>query len=690
MNKWLTTGSSSSFGSNWEPYETTGVHRAHQNPNPNSNHGGARGGGGGKRSVVRSDMGRPSQQPPVPNVRPVSANPPNTVKIPEGYNNLNKGQRTVVESVLSGHSTFFSGPAGSGKSHVVSSIMTLNEEAQVCDRRNIVLTATTGIASCAIGGCTIHSFAGVGLAKGRAEEIVGRASSNRFTKKRWQDCDVLLIDEISMMAASFMEILDHVGRRTRRNNRPFGGIQLVLCGDFFQLPPVDLSSGFAFQAKIWGEAIKVSVLLVEVFRQGGDGVLLDILNEARVGELSDKSIGLLRLHCAGSRDKMRGQKDQDGDGANIKPTLLESRNTNVDSANKREMGKLPGKAVLYRALDNAITPQHQGQLERNSPAATELTLKIGAQVILLKNVDPSFGLVNGARGVIVDFRDVPQSERSEIPRQFREMKMPYVQFKNVRVGGDGGDGELKLILPHEWTTTVGHEVVSSRFQVPLKAAWSLSVHKSQGMTIPHLAVNLAGIFEFGQAYVALSRATMLDQMILLAFDPKAFKAHPKVKQFYCLLEGKTPTLLPTNNLNLNTNTVQKSTSEAYSTSNNRPYGHGSTQLGKRSHTNNLTPPHHGTTPEQMRRAEENRRRALSIRTKDSSRVELFHSSGAHGSGGSQQVPSRNQLTPEQKTRMEENRNRARAIRARKAQQQQQSSTGIIAPSSQSSEVLDLT
>jgi len=179
---------------------------------------------------------------------------------------------------------------------------------------------------------------------------------------------------------------------------------------------------------------------------------------------------------------------------------------------------------------------------------------------------------------------------------------------------------------------------------------------------------------------------MLDQMILLAFDPKAFKAHPKVKQFYCLLEGKTPALLPTNNLNLNTNTVQKSISEgAYPTSSNRPY----TQLGKRSYTNNLTPPHHGATPEQMRRAEENRRRALSIRTKDSSRVELFHSLGANGSGGSQQVSSQNQLTPEQKTRMEENRNRARAIRARKAQEQQ-SSTGIIAPTSQSSEVFDLT
>jgi len=175
---------------------------------------------------------------------------------------------------------------------------------------------------------------------------------------------------------------------------------------------------------------------------------------------------------------------------------------------------------------------------------------------------------------------------------------------------------------------------------------------------------------------------MLDQMILLAFDPKAFKAHPKVKQFYCLLEGKTPALLPTNNLNLNTNTVQKSISEAYPTSSNRPYD-------KRSYTNNLTPPHHGATPEQMRRAEENRRRALSIRTKDSSRVELFHSSVANGSGRSQQVSSQNQLTSEQKTRMEENRNRARAIRARKAQEQQ-SSTEIIAPTNQSSEVFDLT
>mmetsp|Transcript_17812 Transcript_17812/g.40459 ORF Transcript_17812/g.40459 Transcript_17812/m.40459 type:complete len:516 (-) Transcript_17812:678-2225(-) len=503
MERWITSHHSASsssapasFGNNWENYETTSVHRAHLNPNPNSNRGGD---GVGTKTVSRGGK-KPSQKHSLPaanlpNVRPISANPPNTVKIPTGYNNLNDGQRTVVESVLSGHSTFFSGPAGSGKSHVVSSIMQLNEEGQVCTKRNIVLTATTGIASCAIGGCTIHSFAGVGLAKGKLEEIVGRASSNRFTKQRWKECDVLVIDEISMMAASFMEILDHVSRRTRSRNQPFGGIQLVLCGDFFQLPPVNLSSGFAFQAKIWGDAIKCSVLLTQVFRQGGDGVLLDILNEARIGELSEKSVRLLRSHCVGTREKNRGQKEQVGDGANIKPTLLESRNTNVDSANQREMEKLQGEAVEYIAEDTAVTPQHQNQMERNSPVATKISLKVGAQVILLKNIEASSGLVNGARGVIVDFRSVPLSERSEMPQKFQKMKMPYVQFQNVRVGGDGGDGELKLILPAEWATTLGQEVISSRIQVPLKAAWSLSVHKSQGMTIPHLAVNLAGVFE---------------------------------------------------------------------------------------------------------------------------------------------------------------------------------------------------
>lgn len=348
-------------------------------------------------------------------IKSISSPPPITVHLPpELRSTLCTEQCTVVESILSGHSTFFSGPAGSGKSHVLNTLLKANSlglGGKNDNPRKIVVTATTGVSACNIGGITIHSFAGVGAGTASSGEMVKRVMGNEYTKTRWREVDVLVIDEVSMMASSFLDKLDFVAQRARNDRRPFGGVQLVVCGDFFQLPPVELKKdGFAFEAKCWSEVIKCSVLLTKVFRQKGDTTLMSILDEARVGELSVKSAEVLRRHgtlpsaaFGGSGDELKEREER------IIPTLLECRNKDVDMANEREMAKLQGEIHTFTSRDRAISEAHKAQL-KHCQAPAQLDLKVGAQVILLKNIDLEKGLANGSRGVVVRFQP-PKSDR---------------------------------------------------------------------------------------------------------------------------------------------------------------------------------------------------------------------------------------------------------------------------------------
>lgn len=296
--------------------------------------------------------------------------PPITVTLPTNIRStLNAEQCKVVESILSGHSTFFTGPAGSGKSHVLSTLLKANEEGigsamNKGKPRKIIVTATTGVAACNVGGVTIHSFAGVGAGNASAAEIAKRVMGNEYTKGRWREVDVLVIDEISMLAGSFLDKLSFVASRVRNDRRPFGGVQLVVCGDFFQLPPVELSKeGFAFEAKCWSEVITCSVLLKQVFRQQGDVTLMNILDEARVGELSSQSAEVLRRHGTLPATAFGSTRTIDDTNEKIIPTLLECRNREVDKANEREMHKLPGEIHSYKSRDKAVNETMKAQLK---------------------------------------------------------------------------------------------------------------------------------------------------------------------------------------------------------------------------------------------------------------------------------------------------------------------------------------
>ena len=464
-------------------------------------------------------------------------------------------------------------------------------QAKVAPKRRMVVTATTGIAACAIGGITIHSFAGVGTGDGRLSEMVGRVVGNQQALQRWRQCDCLIIDEISMMSAGFFDMLNTLASRTRNDRRVFGGMQVVVCGDFFQLPPIDLSTGFAFEAKCWSKVIVNSILLKQVFRQSEDEQFMGILNEARVGDLSPASVCVLRTHSMVPPVAL----DHDANDA-VKPTLLECRNQQVDQANAIEMSRLTGEEQVFEAKDFRANKSYGAQLKQCA-APERLGLKVGAQVILLKNLDPAKGLVNGTRGIVVDFRKAKRA--NSLPKEFRSLRLPVVQFESVlrktcHTGDDSDDkdkeNDLCIVMePVEWTSKVGDIVVCSRFQIPLRLAWALSVHKSQGMTIPHLAVSLKGVFEYGQAYVALSRATGLRHLVLRGFNERAFAAHPKVKAFYHLLMETTE----------DNGRVDVSQSTNHLQQSNPPQA-----------SSSIEPE---WTEEQLQRMEENRRRALAIR-----------------------------------------------------------------------------
>lgn len=382
--------------------------------------------------------------------------------------------------------------------------------------------------------------------------MVAKVMGNEYARQRWREVDLLIIDEISMMPAQFFDVLNIIAQRARNNRQAFGGLQLVVCGDFFQLPPVNLNKNqFCFEAKCWSNIIQSSILLKHVFRQEGDTTLMQILTEARIGELSSKSVALLEQHCWNPPQLLPQQRHHHDVNTRMKPTTLECRNQQVDQVNFYELSKLPGPTYTYHAKDVAVSPAHSNQLKNNCAAPTTLNLKVGAQVMLLKNLDPDHGLVNGSRGVIVGFE--PNSKiNQDLPREFRNLEFPVVQFDALpgmshksnksnhhSSSSDALDEEeepsqhlRKIMEPSEWVNKVGDHVISSRIQIPLRLAWALSVHKSQGMTIPHLTVSLEGVFEYGQAYVALSRATHLRYLKLKGFHAKAFKAHPTVKAFY--------------------------------------------------------------------------------------------------------------------------------------------------------------
>ncbi|XP_066048720.1 ATP-dependent DNA helicase PIF1 [Chamaea fasciata] len=405
---------------------------------------------------------------------------------------LSAEQEAVLGAVRSGKSIFFTGSAGTGKSFLLKRIVGSLPP-------NITYaTASTGVAACHIGGTTLHAFAGIGSGQAPLEQCI-QLAERPGVRQHWLACQHLIIDEISMVDGKFFDKLEAVARAVRKRDEPFGGIQLIICGDFLQLPPVckaNEETKFCFQAKSWKKCIHINMELTEVRRQT-DKAFVSLLSAIRVGRCTEEVTRQLMQTAA-------HRSERDG----ILATRLCTHKDDVEITNERRLQQLPGKVHVFEALDS--DPMLVKLIDAQCPVGGRVELKPGAQVMLAKNLDVSQGLVNGARGVVVGF----ESEQKGLPK---------VRFLC---------GVTQVIKMEKWVIKGPSGVHLSRQQLPLKLAWAISIHKSQGMSLDCVEISLSRVFESGQAYVALSRARSLAGLRVLDFDPKVVRADPAVLQFY--------------------------------------------------------------------------------------------------------------------------------------------------------------
>lgn len=421
---------------------------------------------------------------------------------------LNTCQRIAYEGILRGESIFLTGPGGTGKSFLIN---TLYSSIPNTTGKTVALTALTGCASLLLHpkAKTIYSWAGIGLGKDPVACLVAGVKKSRKSRLNWLSTDILVIDEVSMMTPELFEKLDKVARAIRRTDTPFGGLQLVLVGDFFQLPPVtcDGETPFVFESQLWKDMRLKTYELTEYVRQKEE-IFRNVLEEARRGELSKASLRVLRK-------RMNLDYSQEP----IQPTMLFTRRAQVDLINTTRLQKLTTDKQTFKAtityhekaLDepDPLVLKAIEKLDRDSSYAVQLVLAVGAQVMLIKNTDPKKGMMNGSRGVVVGFES-------------GDIKTPIVQFRN---------GNRYPITHTTWEVPEMPGIM--RKQIPLKLAYAITIHKAQGATLDCALIDVGDrTFEVGQAYVALSRVKDLEGLYIHDLDPAAFRASEKVKAFY--------------------------------------------------------------------------------------------------------------------------------------------------------------
>ena len=449
---------------------------------------------------------------------------------------LSSEQQNVLKAAIDGTSLFFTGSAGTGKSFLLREIVTALQKKH--GKSHVYVTAPTGIAACNVGGITLHSFASIGLGKGSAYILAQQIQKVACKREKWKMCKVLVIDEVSMLDGHLLDKLNIIAQCVRcQPEIPFGGIQLVLCGDFYQLPPVgiDQSTCFAFESELWKQKVKHVFQLTHIYRQS-DPHFIACLNDLRMGIVSNQTKELL---SATEKQTLSYVSD---DGTHIRPTKLYSHNANVDQENEEKLHSLPGACMVYKARDKYSS--NQAKVLDRLTIQENIKLKIGAQVLLLKNINVECGLANGTRGVVIGFGtpsiddpfasppppfDNKTNETTYVNSS--ECKLPIVRFFLTN-----GDTHVQRIEPEVWKLEEGSKVIAERMQIPLRLAWALSIHKAQGMTIELLETNVSRCFDYGQCYVALSRAVSLEKLRVMGFDTNRVKVHPKVIAFHSQID----------------------------------------------------------------------------------------------------------------------------------------------------------
>ena len=445
---------------------------------------------------------------------------------------LSKEQQYAFEKFKKGENIFITGPGGSGKSKLIQNIVnyskTIKKPIQVC--------ALTGCAAVLLkcGGKTIHSWSGIKIARGDKKTIVEQVLKSSRIKKQWKHIKVLIIDEVSMMSEKIFELLDEIGKRTRYSFLPFGGIQVIFCGDFFQLPPVGTfgepdTERFCFESPLWLKTFPLTnhIELETIFRQN-DPIYIKILSQIRRGNLDEENIEILEKY-------VKREYDQAKYGG-ITPTKLFPIKKKVDILNNIMFEQIDEDEYQFECCikkncktnletNKLLTAEELIKCEKmtekdkemeinyllnNTPCLQLLTLKKGASVLCTANIDIDNGICNGSQGKVLDIIDI--NDKTQI----------IVRFAN---------GVTSNIEPHFWQSDEYPCIAVGQY--PLCLAWAMTIHKIQGATLAMAEIDIGNsIFEFGQTYVALSRIQSLDGLYLSAFEPQRICANPKVVEFY--------------------------------------------------------------------------------------------------------------------------------------------------------------
>ena len=397
---------------------------------------------------------------------------------------LAKKQENVIHNILNGDTIFLTGSPGTGKSFVLQVIIPR------LLHKNVGITATTGCAAINVGGTTIHSFFKLKPDTNVFKHIAKLTSTKCDTYKKIRDLDILIIDEVSMLDSILCNTISDILKACKKSDKKFGGIQVIFVGDFFQLPPV--TNTFCFQSESWINLNPIIFELTETIRQSDDKLFQLILAKLRFGNLTKQIYDILK-------------KNKEITFTDIKPTKLYPNNVDVDKINQREIEKLKScnKSNTFFAFFNKKTDDNLKSKLKNF----NIFLCVGSQIMITRNINIDLGLVNGTRGVIVDLNH----------------STCFVKTIN------GNIHEIKYYT-QDYINNIKNLTISF---MPIKLAYALTIHKSQGATIDYLEIDLGSkIFEYGQGYTALSRGKKLENIKLVALDYNSFKAHPVVLNWF--------------------------------------------------------------------------------------------------------------------------------------------------------------
>ncbi len=403
-------------------------------------------------------------------------------------------QNQALTILKTGANVFLTGEPGAGKTH------TINAYVEYLRSHNIepAITASTGIAATHIQGQTIHSWSGIGIRKFLSPYDLDKIATTEYLVRRIQKTKVLIIDEISMIDGFTLDLVDQVCKAIKQKAEAFGGMQVILVGDFFQLPPIsrkDEAVPFAFEANVWREMKPLVCYLTEQHRQS-DEVFLSLLTAIRRNERMDDHLVHLENRIVSDQDSFEETENM---------TRLFAHNADVDVINDAALRAIDGPTNTYTMYSKG-SESLVANLKKGCLSPETLQLKVGAVVMCTKN-NSTKGFVNGTTGTVVRFEP--------------GTKYPIIRTK---------DGEELTIEPMDWSIEEDGKVRASITQIPLRLAWAITIHKSQGLSLDTAMMDLRQVFEYGQGYVALSRVRTLDGLYLAGWNAQTFQVHPRILQ----------------------------------------------------------------------------------------------------------------------------------------------------------------